>query len=271
MHFLFNGGKIKQKSKGLVSAKMETRNRVGFLDELRGFAIICMVIYHLMHNLKFIFGIDIPVFFEDWFYVIRDIFAGTFICISGIVCNYSRSNLRRGVQCFFIGMIFTFVTAFVIKGSPDSFGILHFLGISMMIYGLGEKFFAKIPPFIGIALSVVLFIMSFNVKYGFLGIGNLFKVKLPEFLYSTSVLFPLGFPDNNFSSLDYFPLLPWLFLFFAGAFYGVYVKERRAPKFFYKTHIPFFAAAGRYSLWIYVLHQPIMYTTLCLIFGRSIF
>lgn len=250
---------------------METRNRVGFLDELRGFAIICMVVYHFMVDLKYVFNIDVPIFFEDWFDIIRDAFVGIFISISGIVCNYSRSNVKRGVQCFFIGMIITFVTAFISPGSPDMFGILHCLGICMMLYGLGQPFFERIPPFAGIILNILIFIFTFNFKTGYTGIYGFFQTEMPKFLYSTSVLFPLGFPGNEFETLDYFPLFPWLFLFIAGAFYGVYVKEKRAPKFFYKTHIPFFAAAGRYSIWIYVLHQPIIYPILCLIFGKSIF
>lgn len=249
---------------------MDTRNRVGFLDEVRGFAIICMVVYHLMFNLKYIFGVDVPIFFESWFDIIRDIFAGMFIFISGIVCNYSRSNLKRGAQCFFIGMIMTFVTSFVMS-TPDVFGILHCLGICTMLYGLGEKIFERIPPFLGIIAGVILFMLSFNVKSGYLGIGELFKTRLPNVLYSSDVMFPLGFPKRGFVTLDYFPLLPWLFLFLAGAFYGVYVKEKRAPRFFYKTHVPFLAAAGRHSIWIYVLHQPIIYPILCIIFGRNIF
>lgn len=250
---------------------METRNRVGFLDELRGFAIICMVFYHLMFNLNYVFDVHIPIFFEDWFNVIRDIFAGMFICISGIVCNYSSSNLKRGVQCFFIGMIITFVTAFFSPSSPDVFGILHCLGICMMTYGLLEGFFKHIPPFAGMVIGIFLFMLTFNFSRGSAGIGEILRFKMPAVLYSTDVLFPLGFPGEHFISLDYFPLCPWLFLFLAGSFYGVYVKEGRAPKFFYNTHFKFFAAAGRYSIWIYVLHQPIMYIALCVIFGRSLF
>ena len=55
-------GEIKSKSK-----------RVGLLDELRGFAILCMVVYHAMYDLKYIFGVDVPIFFDGWFNVIRDI------------------------------------------------------------------------------------------------------------------------------------------------------------------------------------------------------
>ena len=62
--------------------KSSGSSRVGILDELRGFAIICMVVYHAMYDLKYLFGLDIPIFFDGWFDVIRDIFAGLFIFIS---------------------------------------------------------------------------------------------------------------------------------------------------------------------------------------------
>ena len=164
---------------------METKNRVGFLDELRGFAIICMVVYHLMVDLKFVFNVDVPIFFVGWFYIIRDIFVGIFISISGIVCNYSRNNVKRGAECFFIGMIMTFVTAFISPGSPDLFGILHCLGICMMLYGLGQPLFERIPSFIGIIISIILFMLTFNFKTGYSGIHGLFKAEMPDILYST--------------------------------------------------------------------------------------
>lgn len=245
--------------------------RVGLLDELRGFAIICMVVYHLMFDLKYMFGVDVPIFFDGWFNVVRDWFAGLFICISGIACNYSHNNLKRGVQCFFIGAIMTFVTAYVTPATPDNFGILHCLGVCMMIYGLAENLLSKVPPLVGTAASVFLFLVTLSFQYGYIGIPGVFTINMPAFLYETNSLYPLGFPSKTFTSLDYFPILPWLFLFVAGSYFGVYFKRGSMPKSFYKTHFVPFAAAGRYSLWIYVLHQPVIYGILCLIFGKSLF
>lgn len=238
---------------------------MGLLDEIRGFAIICMVVYHAMYDLKYIVGLDVPIFFEGWFNVIRDIFAGTFIFISGTVCRYSSSNLKRGVQCFFIGMIMTFVLPFF-TGGTIQFGILHFLGISMMLYGLGEKLLDLLPSLVGIILCVFLFVFTMDVQNGFLGIRGLFEIYLPQKAYDVGVLFPLGLYGNNFYSSDYFPLLPWLFVFIAGSYFGVYAKEGVLPRFFYPTHIKWLATVGRYTIWIYVLHQPILYLIFTLIF-----
>lgn len=250
---------------------MEKKQRVGILDELRGFAILCMVVYHLMYNLKYIFGLDVPIFFESWFNYIRDAFAGLFICISGIACNYSQSNLKRGTQCFFIGMVMTFVTSFISSTIPDVFGILHCLGICMMIYGLGEQLLKKIPSVVGILVFVFLFLVTYTVPKGYIGLKDVFYFDLPSLLYSSEYMFPLGFPALGFKSSDYFPLIPWLFLFLAGSYLGVYFKNGVMPKFMYNTHVRFLAATGRNSLWIYVLHQPVIYTILCIVFGKSIF
>lgn len=248
-----------------MAALKNNSKRVGLLDELRGFAIICMVVYHAMYDLKFIFGVDVPIFFEGWFDIIRDIFAGLFIFISGTVCRFSQNNIKRGAQCFFLGMLITFVTPFF-SSVPVTFGILHFLGISMIIYGLCEKLLDYIPSLVGIIIFAILFVLTWNVQNGFIGIGGLFEWYLPQKAYEVGVLFPFGMYNNSFASSDYFPLFPWLFLFLAGSFFGIWAKDGSLPKFFYPVHIRWLAAVGRNTIWIYLLHQPVVYLIFSLIF-----
>jgi len=254
----------------------KSKKRVGFLDEVRGFAIICMVVYHVMFDLNELFGVSVPIFFDNWFYTVRDIFAGAFIFISGTVCRYSRNNLKRGAQCFLLGMVITFATAFAVPEFPVRFGILHFLGICMLIFGLGERDnnngnFWDIPPAaVGLIISVLLFMFTWRVPDGYVGFEKIgFKIALPEFIYKARLLFPLGFMGYGMAYADYFPLLPWFFLFFAGAYFGVFVKDNSAPEFFYKTRVKFLAAAGRHTIWIYLLHQPLAYLILNLIFKEK--
>jgi len=256
------------------------KKRVGFLDEVRGFAILCMVVYHVMFDLNEIFGVKVPIFFDGWFYIVRDVFAGAFIFISGTVCRYSRDNTKRGAQCFLLGMAVTFVTAFAAPDYPVMFGILHFLGICMIIFGLGSgkseqngSFWDILPAPVGIAVNVILFVFTLNIPTqpsGYIGFGSLFKINMPRFIYDAKLLFPLGFLSEDAAFGDYFPLLPWIFLFFAGAYFGVFVKDNNAPAFFYKTRVRFLAAAGRHTIWIYMLHQPIAYLILSLIFRERI-
>jgi len=247
---------------------LKDTKRAGFLDEVRGFAIICMVVYHVMFTLEEFYDIDVPFFFDAWFYIIWAVFAGSFIFISGIVCRYSRNNIKRGAQCFLLGMVVTFITAVAVPSVVIMFGILHFLGICMILFGLFEKLSDMLTPIVGIAVCVFLLAITWNVGGGIIGLGAIpaLSLPLPSALYDAGLLFPLGFHSPYFYSGDYFPLLPWMFLFFAGAYFGVYVKNGNCPRFFYKTRVPFLAATGRYTIWIYLLHQPVAMGILYIIF-----
>ena len=76
-------------------------------------------------------------------------------------------------------------------------------------------------------------------------------------------LMPLGLIPPGFSSSDYFPLLPYLGWFLLGACLGRLLYGRR------QSLLPDFPSGawpvralrwcGTHSLWIYLLHQPVLY------------
>lgn len=240
--------------------------RVELLDELRGFAIILMVLYHAAYDLVAIFGLDFPVFYSRPVQFIQTFIASLFILISGVACHYSRNNLKRGLIAFGFGMVLSVVTLLVLPSQRVMFGILHFLGIAMILFALLRKPLARIPAAAGVPIFVALFILTLYVPYGTLGFPP-FAVELPAALYNVGFLFPLGFPAPTFFSSDYFAIIPWFFLFLAGSFLGIYIKEGKMPAFAYRSHAPLFAKAGRYSMWIYLLHQPVIYGIFWVVFS----
>ena len=145
--------------------------RAGIVDETRGLAVISMVIYHLYFDLVYFYGIDFGKLIDtvmDWW---QPLIAGTFIFVSGIAANYSKNCFRRGVLCFFVGMGFTFATAFITPHAPIYFGVLHLLGISMMIYGFIGKYVSRIPWVLGLIIFGLLkilksFPLAFQVQNG---------------------------------------------------------------------------------------------------------
>ncbi|MBQ8613075.1 MAG: DUF1624 domain-containing protein [Ruminiclostridium sp.] len=240
--------------------------RAGIVDETRGLAVISMVIYHLYFDLVYFYGIDFGKLIDtvmDWW---QPLIAGTFILVSGIAANYSKNCFRRGVLCFFVGMGFTFATAFITPYAPIYFGVLHLLGISMMIYGFIGKYVSRIPWVLGLIIFGLLYFITINIRHGYMGFTWLFTIDMPDALYSARLLFPLGFPPAGFSSMDYFPLLPNFLLFLAGSSLGVLFKSGRAAKGMYMVRFSGLAFIGRHALLIYILHQPVMVAILELIF-----
>ncbi len=241
-------------------------NRVHLIDEVRGFAIICMVVYHLFYDLVVIFGMNIPLFYTSFIDTLVVLFAGLFIFISGSACLFSRNNLKRGFLCFMLGMAMTVVTFFFIKDSLDVFGILHMLGINMMLFSLVAHLIKKIPPLLGIVVCFALWLITYNLQNGYLGFEGILQIDMPAELYQTNYLFPIGLNNASFFSVDYFPLIPWTFCFLAGSFFGVLLKEKRLPEFFYKMHFKPLAFVGRNTLIIYILHQPVIFSILWVVF-----
>lgn len=240
--------------------------RVGILDEVRGIAYLAMILYHAYYDIAFVYMHDLPDVLDTVMRFIQPFIAGTFIVVAGISSNYSTNNFKRGVTYFFFAMALTFITAVVMPSEIILFGVLHFLGIAAMIYGFIGKYTESIPWLLGVILFSLLFAAAYNIPSGYIGIKGLFSLDMPDFLYGHYWLFPLGFTGSGFYSSDYFPLIPYFFLFLAGASLGVYFKTGRAAKGLYMTRFSGLAFIGRHGLWIYMLHQPVLILLLELFF-----
>lgn len=245
-------------AKAAIQSKKTIASRIGLIDEVRGFAILCMVVYHGFYDAVSIFGADIPAFDHPVMNFIRDAFAFGFIFISGAASRFSRNNLKRGALCFGCGLAMTAVTALFAADQLIVFGILHCLGICMMLFPLLSKLCDKVPVWIGAGILSVLFLLTFRVSNGYLGSEQLFTIALPDSWYSTGWLFWLGLPSAGFYSADYFPLLPWIFAFLLGGYFGRWLKNGNPPEWIKKTHLRPLAFVGRHTLWIYLFHQPVL-------------
>ncbi|MBR3737842.1 MAG: DUF1624 domain-containing protein [Eubacterium sp.] len=245
----------------------EKTRRIELLDELRGFAILAMIVHHTFLDIGFVLGLDWGYEIFDKLCVFQPVFWAIFIIISGICSRLSRNTLKRGLIVFGAGLAVTLVTAVImpkigITGAEIYFGILSCLGLCMIITGLIMPLIEKSNTIIGMAVCAVLFAVFYSVGSGFLLFG---LIKLPKVLYQTNYLMPLGFYNSSFESADYFALLPWLFMFLFGAFLGKYAKGGAFPEWTYKKHSKFLAFIGRNSLWFYLAHQPVIYGILYLI------
>lgn len=233
--------------------------RYHLLDEIRGGAIICMVVFHLFFTVCLFSPNGLAIDLINFFTPVQPLFALLFIFLSGFCGCLSSSNLKRGLKLFCIALLFTLATYFLSKFdiiSTIDFGILHLLSVSMILWGLFEKLNLKV----NLLFCAIIFFVLFLVTYYVPDQQKLaFVVDLPESLFSNRYLAFLGFPPENYFSDDYYPLIPWLFAFFGGGFFGKYLKQRGFPKFLEKKRVGFLGFIGRHSLLIYIVHQPIIF------------
>ncbi len=243
----------------------EQRVRVHLIDELRGLLIIIIVLYHLLYDIDVFFPSNRPWTAIPLVEAIRLTAACSFIVIAGISCHFTRSNIRRGIKTLLWALLITLTTAVLVPEQMIWFGILHLLGSCMVLYGATFSVLKKIKPMIGLVISLLLFLFTYRIFHGVVGWVPLFEIHLPQGLYTKDFLFPLGFAKEGFFSSDYYPLLPWMFLFGVGFFLGPFFTCSKLPRFFCIKHVKNLGVLGKKTLMIYLLHQPILYTTLWLI------
>ncbi len=237
--------------------------RYALLDALRGLSVASMVLYHAMYDVVNILGFPVP-WFRDWpGHLWQQSVCWTFILLSGFCWGLSRRHTSRGLILVGCGAAVSLITGLVMPSEAIRCGVLTLLGLSALLLWLlellSERLRLRLPDQAGLALSALLFFLLRDVPQGFLGFEGLKLWELPAGLYRFDFLAVLGFPPPDFVSSDYFPLIPWFFLYLTGRFLQklLFRSERvkaalRADPVILRP----LCLIGRHSLLIYLLHQP---------------
>ena len=244
--------------------ELQTAARYRLLDELRGLDLISMMLYHGMWDVVFLFGVA-----QKWYtgrpgFVWQQSICWVFILLSGFCLPLGHHPFRRGAVVFGAGALVTAVTLLFMPEDRVVFGVLTLLGAAMLITGLLQPLLQKIPAWAGLVVSLLLFAATYHTQDGFWQLGP-WQILLPGVWYANLFTAFFGFFPRGFFSTDYFPLLPWLFLFWAGYFLHHLVgRGRLAP--LRRSVCPPLGWMGRHSLVLYLLHQPVILGVLTVAF-----
>jgi uncharacterized membrane protein len=230
------------------------------VDAARGVAIIMMVVYHTTYDLNALGGYDIDATSGNWA-LFADATAGLFLFLVGVSLAISRARtsltglrlfgkyLARGLRILAYGMILTGVFL-ILQMGVVAFGILHLIGISII---LAYPFLRL--RFTNLVLGTLIFVAGQYV--------------LAQDLTSSGYwLLPFGVVPEGVMMPDYRPLLPWFGAVLIGLFFGnvLYADDRRPSSLPLKAPLVSrpLLPLGRNSLFIYLIHQPIVIAVLVL-------
>lgn len=251
---------------------MAKRERYRLLDEIRALTLFSMIAYHTMWDLVYMFGVAAPWYSSGFgIFWMRSI-GITFVLLSGFCFSLGRHHLRRGAFVFLCGAIVSAVTLLVMYENRIIFGVLTLLGSCMLITIPLQKLLRKANCYAGLAVSLLLWLLTFDIRLGYIGLFGFKFFELPDALYSNYFTTYLGFVHQGFYSTDYYPIIPWYFLFVAGFFLHAVFKRHGLLEKLPNPKIPPLEFIGRHTIVIYMLHQPIIFGALYvlnLIFGFS--
>lgn len=236
------------------------------LDSLRGITLVSMLIYHGVWDLVYLFGMEWPWYRSKGAYVWQQSICWTFILLSGFCWSLGRQRLKRGIIVFAAGTLLTVCTLVFMPGQRVVFGILTMTGSCMLLMIPVEKIVRKMNPQAGLITSFFLFLLCRNINDGYLGFGKAEIWKIPKLLYRNYFTSYLGFTAGDFYSTDYFSLFPWSLLFLTGYFICRVFNQRGWMHLLTRGRIRGIECMGRHSLAVYLIHQPVIYLGLTLIY-----
>lgn len=232
----------------------KTAERWQGLDVARGLALVAMAIYHFVWDLSFFRYIDAGVAIAPlWAWFAKSI-AASFLFLTGVsFALATRHGLQRPLYLRRLLMIaaaafgVSIATAYAMPHAPVLFGILHCItAVSLLMPP-----FIRLPPVASLALAALIFIAP-HVWTS------------PRFDGDSFVW--LGLNATPVSAVDHIPLLPWAGWSFLGfglmriALQRGVFANGAGPSLSIAATRPgrALALAGRHSLAVYLLHQPLL-------------
>ena len=161
-----------------------SKSRIWELDALRGVCILCVIVVHFLFDLSFFGGINLTL--PAWYVFLQEYGGAIFVLLSGCCATLGTRSVRRGCIVFVAGMLITGVTYGMYRLGMSGadvvvkFGVLHLLGVCMILYPL----FKKLPPAALASLGIIIAVTGFAIR----------GVVVPQ-----RWLFPLGLTYEGFT------------------------------------------------------------------------
>lgn len=246
---------------------MEPGSRLWEIDCARGIAILMMVVFHTVFDISFFRIAPVDVTGGFWRYFAYAT-ATLFLLVVGVslIVSHARSRQKlsgfsltkkfvlRGAGIFALGLLVTLGTYLYLHEGYVVFGILHLIGVAVMLSPLFFRFREK------------------NILIGLLiVIGGVCL----SGIHGPAYLIPLGIFPASFVSVDYTPILPWLGVVLIGMGIGEFLYRDGARQFSIRrlpdlVVVPL-SFLGRHSLVIYLVHQPVVILLLAAVTGTPVF
>jgi uncharacterized membrane protein len=245
---------------------MQAVSRLWEIDSARGIAILMMVVFHTVFDLSFFSLYPVSVATGFWRYFAYAT-ASLFLVIVGVslIVSHARAGVQvsgfslakkfilRGAGIFALGLLVTVATWLYLHEGYIVFGILHLIGVSVMLSPLFFRF-GKFNVLLGLVCIPAGWIIS--------GMSG------PAFLL------PLGIIPPGFTSVDYTPLFPWFGMVLIGMGLGSWLYAGGVRQFSLRPLPDLFVRPlsflGRHSLLIYLVHQPVVILLLAAVTGMKV-
>ena len=235
-------------TKTISAGISDVQSRFISIDALRGFAIMLMMVYHVSFDLNYYGWLHQDFNHATFWLSARAFIVSLFLVLTGIslVLNAQRtgsiSYWRRQAKLLAACIAVSLGSYLIFPQSFIFFGILHFILLASFLGRLCVRFYYA---------NLLAALLCLGISYS----SPLFNAPLLQWL---------GFMTYKPYTEDYVPLFPWFGVVLLGIFLGRLIIAH--PGWLSRDYkVQPLALAGRYSLAIYLLHQPVLLGVLSLV------
>lgn len=220
-------------------AKFNSRSRL--IDAIRGFTIILMIFFHLFFDLDNFGFISIDIINEPFWYALPRLIVFLFLFAAGMSLTVAHQDRihwkafwKRFLKLAAFALLISVVTYKMFPENWIYFGTLH----AIALISLASLPFIK-KPNLSLVIALLLFIPSILFDF------NLPWIHLPH------------------QSWDYISPFPWV----GASLLGIFAVHKNMHRVTISDNafVKFLNFLGRHSLFIYLVHQPILFGTVYLI------
>ena len=240
-----------------ASSLPRIKTRIAAIDIARGVAVFGMFAYHLTWDLASLGFVARDVPFSASFRLFSHIVASTFLFLAGVSLVLAkrkpfdwRNWSRHLAMIVGATLLVTAASAVLFPNGLITFGILHCIALALLV---ATPFLFLSPVFAALAAIAIAALPAF--------------VQSPAFNPASFVW--IGFGTIEPRSNDFRPFFPWAAPVFAGLAVAAFAKQSRMlPASLWQPVGRIgrsVAWAGRHTLAIYLLHQPVFFGVLAAI------
>ena len=239
--------------------------RFDIIDILKGIAVIFMITFHVFYFPNQ-YGFKEIKYDTKPLYICSKIEQYIFIICVGINLSitklsskeninkeeFNQKSIQRILKIALLALFMTLFSWFIFGDKYIKFGILHFIAIiSLILFNYADN----------TKLIQILLILSIIINYLIKHSPNLFQ-NVPE-----KLAFILGFYNKKYTSVDHFPIFPWIIFIFIGMIIGNKIVHINEPEY-NNIVLNTLKGIGKKSLKIYVVHWIILYIVYCHLYQK---
>lgn len=194
------------------------------LNLLELLAFINLFVFYTVFNINVVYGGDPQWQFSESCALWQKYTIWSIVVLTGMTFTQSNNVLLKGIAFLVAGLVMTLVSGVLLPEQMIYFGIFTFLGVAMLVVQGLHWWLKKSPGSCGWLLCAIAYDLTRHLPDGVIIWQGKVIGHVPQALYTTVTTW-LGFPVKGFSTMEYVPVLPYLFLFLCGVYFFQFLTE----------------------------------------------